>query len=237
MDPVIGGAHPKSVQDQPIRALVIDDDPSIVRFLEIYLGGHGFEIRSALTGQEGLEMATADVPDILLLDYLLPDIDGGQVLHHLKEREETRRLPVVVFTSQSSVAEKVKSLGLGVDDYIAKPFDIRELEARLRSILARRTEQQRDTEAAKMRTVRELVASVSHEVNNPLAAILMCAETLERRHAALPDVVGKSRVIQENTMRIRDILKRLESVKALASKPYVSGESILDLTEPEEEQG
>ncbi|MBE0617972.1 MAG: hypothetical protein IH608_08615, partial [Proteobacteria bacterium] len=86
----------------------------------------------------------------------------------------------------------------------------------------------------KLKTLREVIASVSHEVNNPLAAILMSAEALALRHGQIGDVVGKSRLIQENVLRIRDILKRLERVRVLASKPYVAGERILDLGSEEE---
>lgn len=231
MDAVIGAPRNKRPTEEEFRALVIDDDPSIVRFLEIYLGGQGFRIHSALTGAEGIEMARRLGPDIILLDYVMPDLNGLEVLRRLKQDEVTRSVPVVVLTALSEVGEKVKGLDLGVDDYITKPFDIRELKARLVSILTRRREQVETTEAEKLKTLREVIASVSHEVNNPLAAILMCAESLERRHTDLGDVTEKSRVIQENVLRIRDILKRLERVKVLASKPYVAGERILDLDE------
>lgn len=234
MDAVIGGPSRKPPADDAFRALVIDDDPSIVRFLEIYLEGQGFRIHSALTGAEGIETARQLVPDIILLDYVMPDLNGLEVLRRLKQDERTRSIPVVVLTARSEVGEKVKGLDLGVDDYITKPFDIRELKARLVSILTRRREQVETTEAEKLKTLREVIASVSHEVNNPLAAILMCAEALERRHTELEDVTEKSRVIQENVLRIRDILKRLERVKVLASKPYVAGERILDLDKGEE---
>jgi CheY-like chemotaxis protein len=233
MDVVIKNPRRSGRPDDVAQTLVIDDDPSIVRFLEIYLGGQGFQIHSALTGEEGIELAHRLVPDIVLLDYVMPDLDGMEVLRRLKQDERTRAVPVVVLTARSEVIEKVKSLDLGVDDYVTKPFDIRELKARLVSILSRRREQEESTEVEKIRTLREVVASVSHEVNNPLAAILMCAESLERRHAGAADVVEKSRVIQENVMRIRDMLKRLERVKVFASKPYVAGERILDLGEEE----
>ncbi|MHB8766660.1 MAG: response regulator transcription factor [Deferrisomatales bacterium] len=229
MDVVIGNPRRSPPPVSKVRALVIDDDPSIIRFLELFLETQGFEIHSSLSGAEGVELARRLVPDIVLLDFSLPDLDGGEVLRRLKADDATRAIPVVVLTARSEVGDKVKSLGLGVDDYVTKPFDIRELRARVVSILARRREQAESTEVEKLKTLREVVASVSHEVNNPLAAILMSADALERRHRDQPDVVERSRVIQENVLRIRDILQRLERVKVLASKPYVAGERILDL--------
>jgi len=135
---------------------------------------------------------------------------------------------------EAAVRARVKGLHESVDDYITKPFDIRELEARIAALLQRRRRQTAQTEAEKLKTLREVIASVSHGVNNPLATILMSAEALAFRHGGVVDVVEKSRTIQENVLRIRDILQRLERVLVLASKPYVAGERILDLS-PEEE--
>ncbi|MBI5439830.1 MAG: hypothetical protein HY900_01320 [Deltaproteobacteria bacterium] len=101
--------------------------------------------------------------------------------------------------------------------------------ARLLSVVARRREQVEATEAERLKILREVVAGVSHEVNNPLAAILMCAEALERRCDDPGYVLEKSRVIQENVLRIRDILQRLERIRVPSSKPYVAQERILDL--------
>ncbi|MBI5015127.1 MAG: response regulator [Deltaproteobacteria bacterium] len=223
--------NPRRVGEPPggVRTLIIDDDPSIVRFLEIYLENQGFTIASALTGEEGLVLARQLQPDLILLDQMMPGLDGIEVLRRLKDEAETQRIPVVILTARSDVGEKVKGLDLGVDDYITKPFDIRELKARLLSVVARRREHDENTEAERLKTLKEVVASVSHEVNNPLAAILMCAEALERRRESDPYVRDKSRVIQDNVLRIRDILQRLERVKVIASKPYVAKERILDL--------
>ena len=228
------GVPPRKPAAEAVRALVIDDDPSIVRFLEIYLEGHGFNILAAHSGGEGIALAGSAAPDLILLDYSMPDMDGMEVLRRLKRDDRTRSIPVVVLTARTEVVDKVKSLGLGVEDYITKPFDIRELRARLDSVLERRREQAANTAAERMKTLRRVVASVSHEVNNPLAAILMCAEALEHHHRNVPEVVGKSRIIQENAMRIRDIIKQLERVKVLTAKPYVAGEQILDLDAGEE---
>ena len=217
-----------------VRVLVIDDDPAIIRFLDIYLGEQGYEVLAAPSGADGIEVARRQRPDLILLDHGLPDMDGTEVLGALQGDSVTRDLPVVILTARADLVDKVESLGLGVEDYITKPFDIRELRARLDSILARRRAAALTTEVERLKTLRRVVASVSHEVNNPLAAILMCAETLEGRHPDVPEVVAKSRMIQSNALRIRDILQRLERVKVLAAKPYVAGEQILDLEVGEE---
>lgn len=219
----------------PVTALVIDDDPSIVRFVEIYLAAQGVRVQSALRGGDGVEMAAGLRPDVVVLDQGLPDLEASEVLRRLRADPRTRGIPVLLMVLGADEGPAVKRPGDDADDYITKPFDIRELKARLLALVARRREQAEATEAEKLRTVREVVASVSHELNNPLAAVLMAAEALALRHPGVKDVQDKSRVIQENALRIRDILKRLERVRLLASKPYVAGERMLDLADHEED--
>ncbi|GAB6061423.1 response regulator transcription factor [Deferrisoma palaeochoriense] len=217
------------------RVLVIDDDPALVRFVELFLEPEGFQVDGALSGAEGVERAKEHPPDAILLDLMLPDMDGWEVLRELKAQPQTAGVPVVVVTARSGGEDRMRSLELGADDLVAKPFDIRELQARIASAVSRVRQQALLTEAEKIKTLRRVVASVSHEVNNPLAAILMCAEALERRHADNEDVLKKSRTIQSNVLRIRDILKKLERVRAVVSKPYVAGERILEIEGLEED--
>ncbi len=234
MDGTRGGAASGVRDPGTIVVLVIDDDPAFVRFVEMFLEPEGFRILPALTGTDGLETARERHPDVILLDLTLPDVDGREVLRELKSGEATRGIPVVVVTARGSPGDRLETLDLGGDDYVAKPFDIRELQARLASVVSRARQQALRSEAEKLKTVREVVAGVAHEVNNPLAAILMCAETLEHRYGHNAEVREKSRMIQQNALRIRDILKRLERVRTLVSRPYVAGERILGI-EPEGE--
>ncbi len=235
MDRIPARRMPSGASSAPVTALVVDDDPSIVRFVEMYLENQGLRVHSALRGEDGAEMAGSLEPDVVVLDQGLTDLDAAEVLRRLRADPKTRRIPVLLMASESEGERRVKTLGDDADDYITKPFDIRELKARLLALVARRREQAEATEVEKLRTVREVVASVSHELNNPLAAVLMAAEALSLRHPGVGDVQEKSRVIQENALRIRDILKRLERVRILVSKPYVAGERMLDLAGNEED--
>jgi DNA-binding response OmpR family regulator len=236
VDQIIRNPDSRRTPSGAIRILVADNDPSIVRFLELYLSGQGFEIFSALTGEEGLFLARRLLPDVILFESNMPDLKGLEVLRRLQESEDTRRTPIVMFTAGSEVDETASGPWPGAADYVTKPFDIGELRARLIAAVARKREQLENTEAEKLKTVREVVASVSHGVNNPLAAILMCAEALEGRSEGNVYVLEKCRVIQENALRIRDVLKQLENVKVLASIPYVAQERILDLVANREER-
>jgi diguanylate cyclase (GGDEF)-like protein len=125
------------------RILVVDDDPDILQFVRLNLELDGFDVDLAGGGREALEMAAAAPPDLMLLDVMMPEIDGLTVLRRLRSDPGTANIPVIVLTARSLAEDRVKGLDLGADDYITKPFDLEELIARVRTVL-RRSQQMRD---------------------------------------------------------------------------------------------
>ena len=117
------------------RVLLIEDDPSIVSGLELNLSLEGYQVVTALDGEQGLRLALEGNPDVVLLDIMLPKLNGLEVLRRL--REENPDLPVLVLTARGEEADKVLGLQLGADDYISKPFHLGELRARLNASLRR----------------------------------------------------------------------------------------------------
>ena len=116
------------------RILVVDDVPENVRLLDAVLSSHGYEILQATDGRTALELAATAEPDLVLLDVLMPGIDGYEVCRRLREREETAVLPVIMLTAGDG-QEKTKAIEAGADDFIPKPFDRDELFTRIRSLL------------------------------------------------------------------------------------------------------
>jgi two-component system KDP operon response regulator KdpE len=121
------------VSTQPL-VLVADDEPRITKLVSIALGEEGFRVVTANSGEEALQKAEDVRPDIVLLDIVMPDLDGIEVMRQLRER---RPVPVILLTAKGSTADKAKGLDLGADDYIAKPFHPDELAARVRAVLRR----------------------------------------------------------------------------------------------------
>ncbi|CAM3394248.1 response regulator transcription factor [Halomonas lysinitropha] len=120
------------MSSEPQRILVIDDEPQIRRFLRISLASQGFVVFEAASGREGLELALEDAPHLVLLDLGLPDMDGQAVLDRLRARSQ---VPIIVVSVRGQEAEKVRALDHGANDYMTKPFGIRELLARIRALL------------------------------------------------------------------------------------------------------
>ena len=114
-----------------MRILVADDDKNIIDIIRQSLDNDKFEIIEAANGKEALGMVFARLPDILILDIMMPGMDGYMVCEELKIHDSTKNLPVIILSAKTSVDDKLKAMGLGIDDYMTKPFDPRELEARI----------------------------------------------------------------------------------------------------------
>jgi two-component system OmpR family response regulator len=121
-----------------MRVLIVEDDPAIVRFLERGLAAHGHQAVTADNGQGGVQMAADETVDFVLLDIMLPGMDGQEVLRRIRARRPG--VPVLMLTARDEVRDKVSALDGGADDYLTKPFDLEELLARMRA-LVRRTDQ------------------------------------------------------------------------------------------------
>ena len=119
--------------------LVIEDEPDILELVRYNLANAGFEVRCADTGEEGLAEARAQAPDLILLDLMLPGIDGLEVCRTLRAEARTAAVPVVILTARGEESDIITGLELGADDYIVKPFSPRVLAARVGAVLRRRT--------------------------------------------------------------------------------------------------
>lgn len=127
----------RSEERPPIKVLVIDDDNNAIEFIKLGLKYEGFQVESSETGADGLVAAQRLNPGLIILDILLPDLDGLEVCNRLRSNPTTRDIPILMLTAKDDVRDRVTGLQQGADDYLAKPFDFEELVARIRAILRR----------------------------------------------------------------------------------------------------
>jgi DNA-binding response OmpR family regulator len=181
-------------------------------------------------GPEGIAAALAEPPDLILLDIYLPGMDGYAVCRALKADARTREVPIVFITSLGSGEEKVRGFEAGADDYIVKPFYAGELLARVGLHLASRRERRLALEVERLKLLREMAVALSHEINNPLTAILGRLHLAER---ALTESDGVAREqlteVRAELEKIRQIVDRLASASRDARAEYLLGEEMIDL--------
>jgi DNA-binding response OmpR family regulator len=128
--------------------LVVEDEASIASFVSAYLKNAGYGVRTAATGNEALRQVAAEKPALVVLDLMLPDIDGIEVCKRIRQDSD---LPILMLTARDDDVDKIIGLEVGADDYLTKPFNPRELVARVRSILRRSTPERAARESAQLR--------------------------------------------------------------------------------------
>jgi signal transduction histidine kinase len=181
----------------PKDILLVDDTPNNLRLLSKLLTEQGYAVRKALNGQRAIQSALAELPDLILLDINMPEMDGYQVCEILKAEPKTCQVPIIFISALNETLDKVKAFQIGGADYITKPFEIEEVLARVNHQLkicqlTRQLDQQvqqrtRELEQAqikliqqeKMSTLGQMMAGIAHEINNPLGFISSNIEHLK----------------------------------------------------------
>jgi DNA-binding response OmpR family regulator len=119
------------------EVLVVEDEPDIRNLIALHLAREGFRCRVAATGEEALRAVRASVPDLVVLDLMLPEMDGREVCRRLRSEPASAALPIIIVTAKADEVDRIVGLELGADDYVTKPFSPRELVARVRAVLRR----------------------------------------------------------------------------------------------------
>ena len=219
----------------PTRILIVEDDPDIAALVARYLDKAGFITERTASGREALQAIAARVPELLVLDLMLPHVDGLEVCRLLRANEATAAIPIIMLTARAEESERIVGLELGADDYLAKPFSPNELVARVRALLRRA---QRGTPPTKklaygpiaVDTERHIVSSDGRDVTLTAKEFLLLEYLLLHRGRVLSrDVLltdvwgyrytGGTRTVDVHVRRLREKLPVL--AEALVTvKPF-----------------
>jgi len=203
------------------RALIIEDDANIAELLRLYLEKDGFDVIKAADGGTGVRLALSENPDVILLDIMLPVLDGWQVCRKVRE---TSKVPIIMLTAKGETFDKVNGLDMGADDYIVKPFEVKELLARIHAVM-RRTEPEEKSGEKKLTFEKLIINLDSYElivdgkrVETPpkeMELLFHLASTPNRvytRNQLLDEVwgfdyFGDSRTVDVHVKRLREKLE------------------------------
>lgn len=214
--------------------LVVDDEPENVVLLERILKASGYEVRAAYDGAEALQTVESGNPDIVLLDLMLPDMSGYEVCSRLHNNPETQHIPVIIITAHGpETSAKVKGLRSGANDYLTRPIDPDELLARIETQIRLKELENQRVLAEKLITIDQMVATLQHEINNPLTGVLGYSYILlaQIRSEEVPmSQIEKALVtILESGERIKEVMDKLRSITSPILREYAPGESMIDL--------
>jgi two-component system sensor histidine kinase/response regulator len=217
------------------KILVVDDQPINVQLLKRKLEREGMAVNTAFSGREALELIEADKPDLILLDVMMPEMDGIEVCQRLQANPETKMIPVIFITARTSKEGKIEGLGVGAVDYITKPIDLDETLARvqtqLRFVQMNRELvelQRRLGESRRAATLGAVTQGIAHNLNNLLGVVIGYVDLIKAYHEK-PELVKKNaQHLEDAVNRIVTIIKQLTNL-VVKNKPHLARQSLPQL--------
>jgi len=210
------------------KILVVDDQPINVQLLKRKLERENMTVATAYSGRDALELIAADKPDLILLDVMMPEMDGIEVCQRLQANDETKTIPIIFITARTSKEGKIEGLGVGAVDYITKPIDLDETLARvqtqLRFVAINRELvdlQRRLGESRRSATIGAVTQGIAHNLNNLLGVVIGYVDLIKAYHEK-PELVKKNaQHLEDAVNRIVSIIKQLTNLVVKNRPPLV----------------
>ena len=208
--------------------LVVDDQPINVQLLKRKLEREGLRVTAAYNGLEALELTKKEMPDLILLDVMMPDMDGIEVCQRLQADEATRGIPVIFITARTTKESKLEGLGVGAVDYITKPIDLDETLARVQtqlrfvSINRELVElQARLGESRRSATIGAVTQGIAHNLNNLLGVVIGYLDLVKAYHDKPDQVKKNAQHVEDAVQRIVTIIKQLSTLVVKSRPPLI----------------
>lgn len=202
--------------EEKSRILIVDDAVDAVELLKKRLRFEGYDTAEAYDGEEALKQVAEYNPDLIILDVMMPKLDGYEVCQRLKSNENTKYIPILMLTAKSEIEDKVKGLDIGADHYLAKPFNYKELSAKVRSLVAVKAAREKLVEEEKSKALERMMEEVEHEIRNPLTSIGGFARRVYNRLPQGDPNKKYMEMIINDVARLEDMIKELLELETTA---------------------
>ncbi|MFP5273637.1 hybrid sensor histidine kinase/response regulator [Coleofasciculus sp.] len=214
--------------NQNTSILIVDDDPNAFDVIEAHLYREGYDLFYASSGEEALNLLDSVEPDVILLDVMMPKLNGIEVCRTIKSDSHWKHVPVIIVTALNSKEDLARSLNAGADDFITKPVSGIELRARVRSML--RIKQQYDALEATLRLREDLSNMIVHDLRNPLTNILLCSDLLLQTSTNGKDL-QRLQIIADSSRELNSMIDNLLMLAKMDSGKMVLNRTFVDLNE------
>ena len=217
------------IEKADLTILVVDDNPVNVRLAGLILQKEGYKTVSASDGISCVETAERLVPDLILMDIVMPEMDGLEACKLLKKGKKTQHIPVIFITANTDDQTLKDAFAAGGTDYVRKPINREELLARIKAALREKFYIQDRIEKEKLSAVLETAGAVCHEMNQPLQFLTWSCDTLIKDLSSNEAIINHLQDMKAHIQRISDIVRKLTSITRYETRDYVRGESIIDI--------
>lgn len=210
--------------------LVVDDDPDIRSIVASLVTLDGNTAVEAIDGKDAIDKLTHTLPDLVILDLMMPGATGEDVCTFLRRREGGSLVPVIMLTARDSLHDKVAGLTLGADDYLTKPFHYEELQARMRAQLRIRDLQQQLLRSERKHAISQLAGTAAHQLGQPLSAIILNCRLLELLPPDDERYKQALSALTSDAKRMADIVKALSLAEDAETQEYFHSMTTLNMT-------
>ena len=211
--------------------LFAEDDKYFLKIVLKYLEKEPYEVLTASDGQEALSLVRQHIPDLVLSDWMMPNLSGEELCRIIKQDEQLKQIYFIIVTARSQIKDRIMGLEFGADDFVVKPCDPRELVARVHTGLRIVALQRELTRLQAVKAINQTAITANHEINNPLQTIITSADFLLSQNNNLSGKEKKLlRHIINSAFRIREVTAKLEHLTQTVTKEYTpSGPFMIDL--------
>jgi len=208
--------------------MIVDDTLKNIQVLGTILRQQGYQVNAAQNGLQALEMVKEVMPELILLDVMMPELDGYETCTRLKANDDTRDIPVIFLTAKVEPEDILKGFEVGAVDYVTKPFNAPELLQRVKTHLALHSAQSQLVMQANMVSLGRLVAGITHDVNNPIGALRGVVDVTARCVQAIRDMIAAGVTDLAGEARFAKMLDLIDTNTKVADEASARVQKVID---------